>query len=207
MARAAAMRRLVGLGLLLMTTLAYANSSVVAARARTVTTRLTTYAQVEPIAVLPIRAAQAGVVTGLTVLPGEIVQSGAIVGHLSGPEIDALLAQRKAAVQSARAALTVAQKTLRIERQKRAQHLSTQQAVAQAEAEARKARAGLDSAQAQTHALQATTTLQTPAAGRVLSIAAANGERVAPGQTLLTLEPAHRLWLKAVYYGADAASV
>jgi cobalt-zinc-cadmium efflux system membrane fusion protein len=201
------MRRLVGLGLILVTSLAYADSGVVAARAMTVTTRLTTYARVEPIAVLHLRAAQAGVVTGLAVLPGETVKAGAIVGHLSGPEIDALLAQRDAVVESARAALTVAQKTLRIEHQKRAQRLNTQQAVAQANAAVIKARAELHIAQSQKQALQATITLQTPAAGRVLNVDAANGERVAQGQTLLTLEPAHHLWLEAVYYGADATSV
>ncbi|MGH8142505.1 MAG: efflux RND transporter periplasmic adaptor subunit, partial [Steroidobacteraceae bacterium] len=50
-------------------------------------------------------------------------------------------------------------------------------------------------------------TLRAPSAGTVLAINAAEGERVTPGQTVLTLQTDNRLWLAAKYYGADAAAI
>ena len=49
--------------------------------------------------------------------------------------------------------------------------------------------------------------LRAPVDGRVLAVDAANGERMAVGQPIITMQPAHRLWLKAVYYGADAPMI
>ena len=41
----------------------------------------------------------------------------------------------------------------------------------------------------------------------MLAVNAADGERVSTGETILTLQPADKLWLKAAYYGADAAAI
>lgn len=61
------MRWMASLGLVLIAALANAQTSVVSAQARTVKTHLTAYARVEPIAILAVHAAEAGVVTGLGV--------------------------------------------------------------------------------------------------------------------------------------------
>jgi len=173
----------------------------------TVVPRLRAYAEVEPISVAGLRAAQTGVLEGLTVVPGEAVEAGALLGRLQGPEMAAELARRRAAVASAQAALKASQHVLAIERQERAVKLSTRKTLYEAEASAAQAQAHLASAQAAFTAAENSAELRAPDTGTVISLATANGERVAAGQTVLTVQPSHHLWLKAVYYGAAASSI
>ena len=49
--------------------------------------------------------------------------------------------------------------------------------------------------------------LRAPVAGRVLALNAAAGERVAAGQTVLTLQAKGRLWLHATFFGAAAGAI
>ena len=79
-----------------------ADTNFVTAQSQTVTNQFEAYAQVESIAVLPVRVAQAGLVGGLEIVPGAAVQAGQKLAELGGPEIQALLAQDEAAVSSAR---------------------------------------------------------------------------------------------------------
>lgn len=187
--------------------LARADTSVVTVQSQTVTNQFEAYAQVEPIAVLPLRAAEAGTVVGLEIVPGTSVQAGQKLAELGGPEIQALLAQDDAAVSSARTNLLGAQKSLAIEQQQLASHLATRQMVLQAEGAVAQAQAAVDTAQARLRALRQTIALTAPADGVVPAVNAADGERVSAGETVLTLQPADKLWLQAVYYGADAAAI
>ena len=67
-----------------------ADTNSVTAQSQTVTNQFEAYAQVEPIAALPVRAVEAGVVAGLKIVPGESVQAGQKLAELGGPEIHAL---------------------------------------------------------------------------------------------------------------------
>lgn len=184
-----------------------ADPGIVTVHTEKVTQRFKAYARVEPVAVLPIRAAQAGMVDRLEIRPGAAVQAGQELAVLGGSEIQAQLAQKTAVVKSARTSLRAARKSLAIERQQHASHLATQQMVLQAQAAAAQAQSHLDRARAQLRALRGNITLTTPAAGRVLAVKAAAGQRVSIGETLLVVQPAHKLWLRASYYGADAAAL
>lgn len=184
-----------------------ADTNFVTAQSQIITNHFGAYAQVEPVAVLPVRVAEAGVVGGLEIVPGNAVQAGQKLAELGGPEIEALLAQDEAAVNNARTNLVSAQELVRIQRQQLASHISTQQTILQAESATAQAQANFDSAQAQLQALRQTITLKAPANGTVLAINATDGERVGVGQTVLTLQPADKLWLKAAYYGTDAAAI
>lgn len=187
--------------------LARADTNFVTVQAQTVTNQFEAYAQVEPVALLPMRAAEAGIVTGLEIVPGATVPAGQKLAELGGPEIQALLTQDDAAVSSAQTNLLGAQKSLAIEQQQFASHLATRQRVLQAEGAVAQAQAAFDTAQAQLRALQQTSALTAPADGIVLAVNAADGERVNAGETILTLQPANKLWLKAACYGADAAAI
>jgi hypothetical protein len=145
---------------------ARADTNVVVVQAEIVTNQFEAYAQVEPIAVLPVRVAQAGIVVGLEIVPGAAVQTGQKLAGLGGPEIQALLAQDEAAVGSAQTNLLAAQKSLAIERQQLASHLVTHQTILQAETAAAQAKSAFDAAQAQLRALQQTITLKAPADGQ-----------------------------------------
>jgi RND family efflux transporter MFP subunit len=194
-------------GIWLAAGLARADTNVVTVQVQTVTSQFEAYAQVEPIAVLPVRAVEAGQVVKLEIVPGAAVQAGQKLAELGGPEIQSALTQAEAAVNSARTNLLAAQKSLTIERQQLASRLVTRQMVLQAESVAAQAQAASDAAQAQLRALRQTITLIAPADGAVLAVNAAAGERISAGETILILQPADKLWLKAAYYGADTAAI
>lgn len=187
--------------------LARADDSFVAARARSFTQRLSAFARVEPEAVLPLRAQMPGIVAGLTALPGDPVEAGQLLGSLAGPQVEALLAQRRAAVASTRAELVAARQALAIEEKQAKVHLSTRLAVDRARAALATAKAASQEARARLQASLHAQEIRSPVEGTLLALKAADGERVAQGQAILALEPAKRLWLRAVYYGSDAAAL
>jgi RND family efflux transporter MFP subunit len=181
------------------------NPGVVTARSRTITTHLSAYGRVEPIAIL--KATQTGAIDGFTVLPGESVDTGTDLGRLTGPVVDALMARYRRLAADAGAGLTAAEDILAGERRKQAAHLATQERVHQAEADVAKARADVENARSRLRVAQESVVLKAPAGGIVLTVDAANGEQVQPGQTILTLQPAGGLWLTAQFYGSDASAV
>ena len=184
-----------------------AEAGCVTAQLTAVTARLEAYGQVEPIAILPVVAAQAGLIAGLRVLPGQHVRAGQELAQLNGPEITALLLQSQADIRSAQAQLSASQKALAIQHQQLASHLSTRQAVHQAESAVAQAQTAFDNAQSHLNAVRQMLTLSAPAQATVLTVNAANGELVSAGQTILTLQTANRLWLKAAYYGAGLSAI
>jgi len=186
---------------------AQAAPATVAVHPLNVTTHLTAYAKVKPISLARLRAPMAGILKGLTVTPGQDVQSGDVIGRLEGAQVRSQLARRRSAVDSARAELRAARRSLAIERKKGAEHLGTRQAVDEAQARRAKAAAQLAAAQAALRAVQHGKVLHAPADGSILSLAASNGDRVTAGQRVLTLQPAHHLWLMATYYGSDVAAI
>lgn len=186
---------------------ARADDGSVAARAAEAATTLSAYARVEPIALLRLKAASSGVLTGLRVVPGERVAAGAALARLAGPEAAARLAQDRGRLDTAQAALKAARGALAAARQRRAERLATRQAVVRAAADVAQARARRDAARAGLAAARAARALHAPVAGTVLALEAADGERVAPGQTILTLQPADALWLKAAFYGRAARAL
>lgn len=173
----------------------------------TVVPRVEGYGQVQPIATLPINAAEEGSVVGLTVLPGMHVRTGQELAHLSGPAIELALQQSEADVRSTHAQLTAAQKSLAIEREQLPSHLSTRATVQQAESAVAQAQTSFDNAQSHLQAVRQMMTISAPANGTVLAINASDGQLVSVGQPVATLQTTARLWLQASYYGADLSSI
>lgn len=183
--------------------LAWATSDTVRAQPQSIATHIAAYARVAPIALSTLHAAAAGDVQGLHVEPGQHVAAGESLGHLSGPEVNALLSQRRSAVADAKATLSASEQILAIEQQQRSQHLSTRQTVYKAKSAQRQAKAQLANARSTLKAAKQRVALRAPASGVLVSLRVADGDRVSPGQTLLTLQPDHQLWLKAAFYGND----
>ena len=182
-------------------------ASYASARPASFAPRLTAYGQVEPIAALAVSAAQAGVVEGLNVLPGMHVRAGQALARLTGPQVTALLLQGQADVRSAQAQLGAAEKLLTIQKRQLAAHLSTREAVHQAESALALAQTDFDNAQSRLQATRHMITIESPASAMVLALNAADGELVGAGQPILTLQVKNTLWLKASYYGADLSAI
>jgi len=179
------------------------DADVVTVQSRLQTSQLVAYGQVSPVSTVPVSAAEEGVVTGLTVRPGTHVRAGQSLARLSGPAIDSLLTQSEADVRSAQSQLDTAVKSLAIAQQQLPSHLTTRQAVQQAESAAAQARSGVVNAQSRLTTVRALMTASSPADGIVLELNSADGALVSAGQPILTLQPANSLWLLASYYGAD----
>jgi multidrug efflux pump subunit AcrA (membrane-fusion protein) len=154
---------------------------------------LSGFASVQPGTPVTITALQAGLLASLAVAPGDTVQPGQTIGRLGGPQITA-------ALTTAQGASNVANAALAAERGKFADHLSTKTAVAQAEAAASSARADLA-------ALRAASSLQSPVAGQVQSLAAGPGASLQPGQPVAVVQPAAGTWVKAVLYDPQAVAL
>lgn len=175
--------------------------------AATVAQHLSAYAQVRPIVPVRVRAAEAGTVIATHVLPGAPVRAGEILARLGGAQIDALLARKEAALTSARALFETDRQLLAIARQRLALNLDTRQSLLVAQSDAEAAKAHLAAATVELRAARSLRDLRAPANGRVLSVDVGDGERVNPGQTVFTLQSDARLWVRAVYYGADAGAI
>ena len=198
---------LVCFALLAAATVVRADTGLVTVHSHTFARRLAAYAQVLPVALSPLRATQPGEVAGLSVKPGDPVRAGEVLGRLTGPESKARLTHDQAAVMAARADLAAARHTLNAQRHKRASQLSTRQDVYRAQADVSRAQSHLRSAQAALQEDRESDELRAPASGSVVSIQAGEGERIATGQTVLTVQPSGGLWLRAAYYGANADAV
>jgi len=192
---------------LLMSGSAYAGNGAVIVRSQSVAAHFEAYAQVEPIVILHIRAARAGIVTGINVVPGDLLKAGQTFGTLGGSEIQALLAQMKVGLTSAQDQLKSAKKALAFQQLQRKLKLTTRLAVYQAEIAVAQAQSALATTHAQLRDLQKKIILKAPADALVLTLNAGNGEFVTVGQPILSLQPTNSLWLKARYYGADAAAI
>lgn len=179
-------------------------TSFVTTKVRIYTPHLRAFARVVPVVIAHLRAARTGDVADLDVAPGSRVKIGQRLARLRGPEIDALLQRRQADAASARTALDAATRTLDAVQREFSSRLATRQALLQAETIVADDRARLRTAVADLHAARRLATLRAPATGAVLRVSAANGERVTAGESVLTVLPDRPLWLRAVYYGAQA---
>lgn len=180
---------------------------VITAQTRQQTSRLEAFGQVSPINTVTVSAAETGVIAGLKIRPGLHVRVGEELARLSGPGMGALVLQSEADVRNAQSQLDAARKSLDITRQQLPSHLTTRQAVQQAESAEAQARSGLVNAQSRLKTVRQLMTVSSPADGTVLQVNSADGALVSAGQPVLTIQPANGLWLVAEYYGADLAAI
>ncbi|ODV09306.1 MAG: hypothetical protein ABT20_11245 [Rubrivivax sp. SCN 70-15] len=179
-------------------------SPYVTVRQQAVTQALQAYGQVEPMAVVQVRVAAAGRVSGLRVVLGSVVKAGEVLARLGGARMDSLVVAREQALRSATAREDAARRALQIVRQQFAAQLATRQAVDAAQSELAAATAAVITADAQWQEIRSLQTVRAPTAGIVIAVQAADGEELASGQGIVTLQPAGKLWVRSAWYGADA---
>lgn len=176
----------------------------VTVHAKPVSQALRAYGQVEPIAVVQVRAVDPGTLSDLRVVPGSAVTEGEMLARVGGPRMQSLLTARQQTLRGAMAREDAARRALQIVRRQFTAQLATRQAVIAAQSELAVAQAAAQTAEAQLREVRSLQTVRAPAAGTVIAVHAANGEQIASGQRLVTLQPAGKLWIRATYYGADA---
>ena len=183
------------------------NTGYVTVQSRPVTSHISAYARVEPIAVLTISAPETGVIVHLRVVPGMHVHKGQVLAQLTGPELEAILLQNRADLRSAQTQFSASQKVLATQRQQLLLQLATKQTVDQADAAVAQAQTNLDNTQSRLNSVRQMMIVSAPTDAIVLALSTTDGSLVTPGQAVLTLQPANHLWLKATYFGADLAGI
>src|SRR5579875_585341 len=176
----------------------------VAAQLVSLTPRFQTYAEVQPISILPLRAAEPGVLSGLSVTPGMQVHAGQRLATLGGPGIRNQILQDEAELRAARAQLDAARKTLMIQHQQMQAHLSTRQQLHQAASAVAEAKSSVQNIQLRLRAVRQLASITAPVDAIVLSLNSSTGELVSAGDVVVTLQPMHALWLRAACYGKAA---
>ncbi|QCP52440.1 efflux RND transporter periplasmic adaptor subunit [Trinickia violacea] len=154
-----------------------------------------------------LSAPTAGIVSGLRILPGEVVRSGQTIAHLTGPMVSTERARLAADLKSAQIRVSAAAQAAAIEQQKFDEQLSTRDAVARAHAELDTARQQFVAAQAAARSYTSLADIGTTEPGVVTAVNAADGQYVSAGQALVTVASARDLHVVANVYGSDAASV
>ena len=95
---------LLGLMCMFLSNSAWAGPALVLAKPRTITARLSAFAQVAPIVLTRVRATDNGILASLRVLPGQPVRAGAALGRLRELD-DGVVLVGGAALRGERAAL------------------------------------------------------------------------------------------------------
>ncbi len=179
----------------------------VPARVASVAQELRAYAQVEPIATVELRVVGPGTLDALRILPGSAVRAGEVLARVQGPRMQARLVASAQQLASAEARARAARRLLGIVRAKFGAQLATRQQLDAAQSGLSAAEAAVRTATARLREVRSQQFLRAPAAGTILALQAADGEQVASGQAIATLQPAGRLWLRAEVYGAQASGL
>lgn len=180
---------------------------VAVARVQKWSTTLEGYARVAPISLVNVRAMVPGALTHLSVVPGTPVAKGQVVAEVDGSRMRAFMMAREQAFRSARVRAATASQALAIVQRKFAHQLATRQDVNAARSELAAAQADLNTTQAQLRETRDMQRVRAPFAETVMSVQSANGEQIRAGESVLTLLPTRMLWIRAMYYGADAAEL
>jgi len=167
--------------------------------------QLRAYAQVEPVQLVAVKAGLTGVIEDLAVRPGQALSAGEHIAHLGGPDQVKAMADARAQLAAAEQTLAAATDAEQSVRGTYRLKLSDRARLDRAKAELAAAKARVAEAKAELAHLQALSTIVSPVSGRIISLSAANGDRVAKDGPVLVLQPDHDLWLQAIFYDAPMA--
>ncbi len=170
---------------------------------RSFSASLSAFAAVEPVAAVTVPALVDGTLAGWRALPGMAVRRGEVLGNLGGPERAQEVAAARAAVDQARNALDLAEKTEAVVRETYPA-ISTIQKLHEARAAVAQTTSALEAAKARWAFVRDEGQIRAPVDGTLTEVYAAQGQAVVAGTILVRMEDASRLWLHAVFYGQDA---
>lgn len=159
-----------------------------------------TWAQVEAIAPLVLRAAVPARVSEIRVTPGQQVTAGEPLVGLAGPQLTSQIASARARMRAAQRELTAA-KYSAASAQRTYPVVTNRQQLAAAQAALAAAQGQLAESKAAVTALHAQQWLTSPVSATVDKVSAAVGTDLPAGTPVLTLLPHGRLWLRVEWFG------
>ncbi len=160
----------------------------------------------QPVRQAIVKAKVAGDVVGLTVREGEAVRAGQKIARIDSPDLQARLADRQGAVESARAQLALAEKTRTMNLRLLSDKFISQNAFDGTESSFNVARGNLQSVQAQAQLAQnalADAEVVAPLAGIVARRHVQSGEKVAIEAPIVTIVDLADLEVQALVPAID----
>jgi len=178
-----------------------------ATRAQAVSYRpeLRGYARVDPVSLVTVSAGLDGVVEDLAARPGQQLSTGDVIAHLGGPDQVKARADAQAQLSAAQQTLAEAGDAEKAVHDTYSLKLADRTQLDRAKADLAGAQARVAEAKAELADLEALSSIESPVSGRVVSLSAASGDRVARGSPVLIIQPDHDLWLRAIFYDMPTA--
>ena len=172
-----------------------------------ITQTLSAPARVQAASNIVLTASTPGTVSGLHVLPGDVVRQGQIIARLTGPTVLAETTRLASEQRAAQIREASAMQSAAIEQRKLEDQLTTRDAAVRARADRDTAHQQLSAAQAATRNYESQLSVAAPQAGAVIAVSAADGQIVNTGQAVVTIAPSSGLYIVAHFYGNDASRV
>jgi RND family efflux transporter MFP subunit len=158
------------------------------------------YARVEPISLVTVKAGLDGVIADLSARPGQRLSAGEVFAHLGGAEQVKARAEAKARLTAAEQDLVQARDTEKAVADTYRRKLTDRAQLDRAKTKLAAAQASVTEAEAELAQLETLDSIDVPVSGRVVALSMASGSRVARDDPVLSIQPDHDLWLRAVFY-------
>ncbi len=158
------------------------------------------YARVDPVSLVTVKAGLDGVIEDLTARPGQQLSAGDIIAHIGGPDQVKARADAEVQLSAAKQTLVEASDAEKAVRDTYRRKLADRAQMDRVKAELAAAQAHVAEAKAELTELEALGSVESPISGRIVSLSAATGDRVARDGPVLVIQPDHDLWIRAVFY-------
>jgi RND family efflux transporter MFP subunit len=158
------------------------------------------YARVEPISLVTVKSGLDGVIADLSAQPGQRLSAGEVFAHLGGAEQVKARVEAQARLAAAEQDLVQARDSEKAVADTYRRKLADRTQLDQAKTKLAAAQASVTEAKAELAQLETLDSIDTPVSGRVVALSTASGSRVARDDPVLTIQPDHDLWLRAVFY-------
>jgi len=158
------------------------------------------YARVDPVSLVTVEAGLDGVIEDLSARPGQSLSAGEVIAHVRGPDQEKARADAQAQLVAAQQSLAEATDAEKAVRDTYGLKLADRAQLDRAKADLANAQARVTEAEARIAELDALGSVESPVPGRVASLSAATGDRVARDSPVLVIQPDRDLWLRAVFY-------
>jgi len=178
----------------------------VKAEPRTGRTYADFFASVKPVYKVVIRSSATGTLEDVHLVPGDHVTRGEQLGRLGGTSYRTALASARSTAKSASRALALARDQLKVDKA-RYPLLVDRGTVDQGKLLIARDRRNALNANATLGALEKHGALRSPVNGTVVRLTSSSGERVTPGDRLMTIQPSSKLWLIGSIYARDMGRI
>ncbi len=163
--------------------------------------RVSLFAKVVASQPVSLSANASGRLSGFSLVVGDRVAAGQMIGRLESPTSVASQASAEQAFQQDEKDVAFYRRRLQLIQQKQHQRFATEANVLELTQQLSDSESRLAIARMHLDALRQESRILAPVAGQIVAIKAGEGDHLTPGQAIATIQPDKGLWLRAETYG------